>query len=152
MELIVRSEGNYLAPPDAEIQGFVLCIPGSTKSNYLGFGTLARTPDALVLTTPIGVEAIVPIEGIEDVTVCKFEGIVIERNTSVGPMLSPLPYPHGIEIVYTEEIRIMLRLRLLTLSANAANAWAADIRQAARDVQQAALSKAMPIKIKPNRS
>ncbi len=150
-DLILLSDGTYLFPQNAEVVGSVFCIPGSTMSGFQGFGTLSLTPDALVLATPKGVEDVIPLWGIEDVSVIKLDGVIIERPTSVGSLLSPLPYPHGIEVVYSQETRVRLRIRLATLASNAAHAWAVEIRRATRLVQLDILSQMMPRRHTPGR-
>jgi hypothetical protein len=149
MKLIPWSGSSLLVPPDWEEASRVLIIPGATVSGYTGWATLSLTPDALVLATPEAVEEIVPLFAIEDVSVIKFEGVLIERQTSVGPLLSPLPYPHGVEVVYSLETRLRLRLRIVTLAGNAAHTWAVDIRRAAQRAQLDGLSGMMPKKRPP---
>jgi hypothetical protein len=141
MNIVSMSDFEISPPPDWESAGRVLCIPGSTVSGYVGWATLALTPEALVLATPMGIEETVILWGIEDVSVIKFEGVIIQCATSVGPIYAPLPYPHGIEVIYSLETRIRLRLRLVTLAANAAYTWAVNIRRLSRDVQLAVLAK-----------
>lgn len=110
-------------------------------SAYEGWAALALTPDALVLATPLGIEEAVPLWGIEDVAIVKFDGVLIERQTSVGPLLSPLPYPHGLEVSYSLETRLRMRLRVVTMFANTAHEWVIEIRQAARNAQLGGLSE-----------
>ncbi len=144
MKLVPLSEHELQVPQDWTSAGLVLCIPGSTVTGFEGWGALSITPDALVLVSPMGVEEAVPLWGVEDVSVVKFEGVIIERNTSVGKMRSPLPYPHGIEVVYSLECRLKHRLRVVTVTGNAAHTWAVDIRRAAGQAQLGDLSNTQP--------
>jgi hypothetical protein len=88
VNLIPLSSNGLLVPPDWQSASRVLCIPGSMVSGYEGWATMVLTPDALAVITPAGVEEAVPLDGIEDVSVRKFEGILIERPTSIGTVLS----------------------------------------------------------------
>jgi hypothetical protein len=144
MNLVPYSEGRLLVPHDWQRVGRVFCIAGSVGSGYTGWAALALTPDALALCTPNGVEEIVPLWGIEDVSVVKMDGVLIERETSVGTMLSPLPYPHGIEIIYSLETRLRNRLRVVTLFANVAQEWVMEIRRHTRNAQLGDLASFFP--------
>lgn len=144
MKLVPFSENGLQIPADSTSAGLVLCIPGSTVTGYEGWGALAVTPEALVLVSPMGLEELVPLWGIVDSAVVKFEGVLIKRTTSVGEMLSPLPYPHGIEVCYSLEMRLKLRLRVVTVTGNAAHTWTVDIRRAARQAQLGDLSRTQP--------
>lgn len=135
MKLVPYGDGRVSIPHDWQRAGRVLCISGSVASGYTGWAAIALTPDVLILATPMGIEEIVPLWGIEDVSVVKFEGILIERQTSVGRILSPLPYPYGVEIVYSLETRLRMRMRVATMSANTAHDWAREIRHFTRLTQ-----------------
>jgi hypothetical protein len=144
VNLIPLSGNGLMVPPDWQSAGRVLCIPGSMSSGYEGWATMVLTLDALAIITPAGAEEKISLDAIEDVTVRKFEGILIERQTSVGTVLSPLPYPHGLEVCHTNEIRMKLRLQVVTLAGNAAHTWAVDIRRAAQAAQLRVMSGMMP--------
>lgn len=130
-------------PSDWQHRGNVLAVPGSSAMGYTGQAVLLLTPDVLVLASPMGIEWQIPLWSIEDVSVIKLDGIIIERQTSVGPVLSPLPYPHGIEVVYGVETRIKMRVRIATMFANLTNEWVTAIRQAAYDSQTGDLGNAI---------
>lgn len=144
MKLVPYADRRLLVPQDWQRAGRVFCIPGAVASGYTGWAALALTPEALVICTPEGIEEIVPLWGIEDVSVVKFDGVLIERDTSVGTMLSPLPYPHGIEVVYTLGNRLRQRMGVVTLFANVAHEWAMEIRRTARDAQIGGMSSLFP--------
>lgn len=137
MELVPHAmQGTSLMlPSDWKEVAPVLSISGSVRSGYQGWVALTITPDVLALITPEGIEEIIPLWSIEDVSVVKFDGILIERATSIGRILSPLPYPHGIEVIFSMETRLKLRLRLVTMVANHTHALANDIRRAAYAAQ-----------------
>ena len=122
-------------PYDWKQAGNALAIPGTTTSGYTGPVVIVLTPDALVIASPQRIEVIIDLERIEGVSIIKMDGILIERQTSVGPMLSPLPYPHGIEIVYKGEPRLRMRLQIATMFSNRTYEWAATIQQAAYELQ-----------------
>jgi hypothetical protein len=136
-----NEELTVMLPHDWQQAGRVLCIAGSVISGFEGYGVLSLTPNVLILVTPHGIEEIVPLWGVEDVSIIKFDGVIIERTEIVGPVLSPLPYPHGIEVVYSLETRLKMRLRVVIMVANRCHEWAADIRRAARTAQLDRLPK-----------
>lgn len=131
MSKLVPYQQNILIPHDTKLVAPVYCFPGSNAANFEGAAALTLTPDAVVLCTKDGVIEHASFWAIEDVQVARFEGILIERQTSIGSIVTPPPDNYGVEIAYRTEMRLKGRLKVMTFFANIANQWANEIRTAA---------------------
>jgi hypothetical protein len=107
----------------------VACAPGSTVTAE-GPAALILTENAVALCGPQGVIQAIHLTDIKDVDVCRLEGVLIERQTEVGPVLTQPTNNYGVEITWNTP-SITGRLRVMVFFANTAYQWVALIRDAA---------------------
>ncbi len=130
-ELVSYEASNILIPTDWQRAGFAYCIPGSTGITYEGPMAVVLTPAALCLCGPDGIIHAIHLSAIYSVRDREFRGILLERETSVGPILTAPRNTAGIEVLYETATGMEGRLNILVFFMNSALQWSGEIASAA---------------------
>src|SRR5437016_2834409 len=117
MSKLVSYQNRVLVPYDAEHAASVMVMPGSI-GKFNGPSVFVVTPDAIAICAEKGIVAAISLLAVTDVNVKRFDGIIMEYETSVGLVAAPPPGGgYGLEISYSLDIHLQGRWKIMTFYA-----------------------------------
>ena len=135
MSNLIAYQGGWLIPHDWKHAGAGVCIPGSIN-NFQGAAALVITPNSLAVCAKHGIVAAISLRSIKDVNVKRFDGVIMEQETSVGTVLAPpAGGGYGIEVLYSLDLYLQGKWKFMVFHANRAHEWESIIREAAFNAQ-----------------